>query len=267
MIRNPEELIARLKANPNVLGIARFGSRASFDDTPGGDLDLFVFVSESNLDVESLHFHAGEVPVDLLIRTLADLRHEYPVTQTDLALAEAEILHDPTGQVARELQSIGERGHPHTQDLSDHMVAFQRVSQKHVLDKVRPRLTSEPLLCEVLLGVNVYWLLLNYFRVRNLPYPGERKALKWIEAHEPEISKDIRSLYDSDLKAKLEVSERLTKLVLSPIGGPWQNGELIALAREDGVADLQPKGRAIFERLVGGVADRHTEHKEQDELS
>ncbi|MEO2004002.1 MAG: hypothetical protein ABGY41_07860 [Candidatus Poribacteria bacterium] len=179
------DLIRRLKSNPDVLGIARYGTRAPDDMTPGGDFDLFVILRERPADVESVHFHCGGIPVDMNVRTLADLRADAPLTEIDIAIATSELLYDPTGDVAALSTAVAERWQAATPRLTEHEINWSRFCQRHALDKVRHRLDSEPLLADLLLSTNVYWLLQTYFRVRSVPYPGEKPALAHIQDAEP----------------------------------------------------------------------------------
>ena len=55
------DLIERLKANPEVLGIVRYGSRTIQDKSKGGDFDLFVIVQMRDPDLESIHFYWGQM--------------------------------------------------------------------------------------------------------------------------------------------------------------------------------------------------------------
>jgi predicted nucleotidyltransferase len=73
-------LIDRLKAHPGVIGIVRYGGRRVDDPAPGGDFDLFVLLDDPPPPVESLHFYVGHIPVDMNLRTLADLDRATPLT-------------------------------------------------------------------------------------------------------------------------------------------------------------------------------------------
>ena len=49
---------------------------------------------------------------------------------------------------------------------------------------------------------------------------------------------------------RLQVSERLTTRVLEPVGGAWQDSELLAFADEETV-DLERKGAELYVALFG----------------
>ena len=256
MFRNLKNLVARLEASPSVVGIVRYGRRSLTDESPGGDFDLFVFVKERPPDIESIHFYVGDIPVDLSLRSLDDLRSDEPLTAFDTVLMDGEILYDETGILAQEIVSLGERWPPTSPALTEHEVHMNRFCQQHVLDKVRGRIADEPLLCEFLLATNIYWLVRTYFRVRCIPYPGEKDALEWLERNDPEAYTDMQYFYAShDLSEKLDVSERLTEAVLAPIGGPWRREELLVFGTNADVAHLQSKGPKVFSELFGSTVE------------
>ena len=252
MFQSLVELVARLKACPSVLGIARYGSRRAEDMSPGGDFDLFVLVKQCPEDVESLHFYVGDIPVDLNVRTLEHLRSPKPLTAFDFVLTDAEILYDDAGALSKELSALGKRWKQTPAEVTEHETQMNRFCQQHVLDKVRGRTEAEPLLCQLLLATNIYWLVQTYFRIRRIPYPGEKDALERLESTEPEIYKGVRRFYSSnDLNEKLEVSERLTDLVLASVGGPWRKGELVVFGIRADAEELHPKGCRLWRELFG----------------
>jgi hypothetical protein len=247
------ELIRRLRANPAVLGIARYGGRAAGDTEPGGDFDIFVIVRERPSDLESVHFHCGGIPVDMNVRDLADLRREAPLTEIDHAISDAELLHDPLGEVASLAKAARKRWAPQPARLTEHEVNFSRFCQRHALDKVRHRLDAEPLLADVLLSTNVYWLIQAYFRVRSLPFLGESPALCHLRENEPRVSALIKAFYAASSRAeKLSISDELTEAVLEPIGGPWRDGETLSFGTHADAAGLRQTGDALLRALVGG---------------
>ncbi len=247
------DLLRRLRASPRVVGVARYGGRAADDTTPGGDFDIFVIVRERPSDVESVHFQCGGIPVDMNVRDLDDLRRDEPLTEIDHTLATAEILHDPSGEVARLAASAREPWQPKAAKLTEHEVNMNRFCQRHALDKVRHRLESAPLLANLVLSTNVYWLIQTYFRVRSLPYPGEGPALRYLRENEPRACALIESFYGAPNRAeKLRLSDELTEIALEPIGGPWRDRETLSFGTHTDAVDLRVTGDALLQQLLSG---------------
>ncbi|NKB70221.1 MAG: hypothetical protein GKR89_24380 [Candidatus Latescibacteria bacterium] len=255
---NLPDLVAHLKANPFVLGIVRYGRRLVDDASPAGDFDLAVFVEERSADLESIHFHCGPIPVDLSVRTVVDCQGEERLDWIDLQIAKGEILFDRTGALAPVLEQAAVRWADRGLELPQHAVNMNRFSQTHVLDKVRHRLDSDPLLCEFLLGSNIGWLVRTYFSVRGKPYPGERGALEYLAAEEGQMHRQINRFYGcQNLADKFSISQGLTEQGLAPIGGSWQRGELISFGTRADAEDLNEKGEALFVCLFGGSGENY----------
>jgi len=252
MRQNLEDLITTLRASPEVLGIALYGSRRPDDLTPGGDFDLFVIVKERPPDLESIHFYWGGIPVDLNLRTIDDLQANQPLTDFDHALTDAELLYDGTGELRDELSALMRRWSDSKPVLTENVINMTRFGHRHVLDKVRGRIDQEPVLCEFLLTTNIYWLVRTYYRVRHIQYPGEKDALEHLQSEELDLYANIQYFYATrDLEEKLDISKRLTEAILSPIGGPWREGELLTSCTTDCATDLQAMGYEMLQSLLG----------------
>lgn len=252
-------LVQRLQRHPDVIGLVRYGGRRVGDMAPGGDLDLFVFLKGEAPPVESLHLYVGkppnEIPVDLNVRTLEDLEREEPLTPIDRALVGGEIVYDPGGALQETLPHLAARWPEPVPPLHDHDIAFERFSKTHILDKVRGRLDSQPTLCAFLLHTNIYWLVQSYFGLRQMAYPGEKPALGWLEIHESDLYAQVAAFYETtNLEEQVRLTEALTVKVLEPVGGPWRRDEVLAFGRAPDAPDLQERGRALFQRLLGADA-------------
>lgn len=253
MLKRLEDLVDRLEGNPAVLGIARYGGRRLADSSQGGDFDLFVFLEKYALEVESIHFYVGGIPVDMSIRTLDCLHHSKPIASIDITLVNAEILYDKTGLLKEGISGLSERWSGTSSVLTEAWVAQERFHRRHVLEKAGRRLLELPLVCELMLATNIYWLIQDYFPLRGMSYPGGlRRALNWLEAEDPTVYAAIHDFFAlHDLRDKLTISEQLTELILSPVGGAWKESEVLALAMSPDTVQLQSKGKEIFRDLFG----------------
>lgn len=244
-----KEMILVLESNKDVLGLIEYGSPHKHDDFLTGDYDLFVILKTKDSDIESLHFYINNIPVDLNIRTPEEIKKLKFAKVFETALLDGRVIHDPTGEVKRELQELIQR---HKQSkpkgITEHAIAFTRHGHKHIFDKIKGRLEETPLLCRVLLNTNIYWLIETYFKVRNLQFKGEKHAIEYLEKHEPEIYKKIVSFYAAeDIQQQVEISKGLTEHVLRPVGGVWSDNEILAFG--DGVKNTQQKGKELFQKL------------------
>lgn len=107
MLHTIDEMLAALKQHPDVRGIIEFGSNHRARAYAIGDCDLFVVLSHPIPVVSSLHFHVGDVPVDLNLTTLDQLEHLDAADRFRwTALREGEPLYAPSGKVAQALEAL-----------------------------------------------------------------------------------------------------------------------------------------------------------------
>ncbi len=245
-----EEMLAIIKSNPNTLGLVEYGSSDESDNYETGDYDLYVILRGKAHDVESLHFYIGATPVDLNLRSLQEVRSMPFAEGFDMALLDGRIIYDPTTQLSREIEKLRDRQKKHSpREYSEHSIAYARHGHKHVFNKLKGRLNTMPLLCRFLLSTNIYWLVNTYFNVRNIPFRGDKHALNYFKENEPDIYQSIEGFYSAkDLQEQFEISERLTELVLKPVGGQWQDDEILAFGNEE-TKDLIKKGEKLFQEL------------------
>ncbi len=247
---SPDDLVARLAAHRTVAGIVRYGGPTAVGD--GGDLDLFLLVDARPTALESVHFYTGEVPVDLSVRTWADLEHEPPLTPIDREAFAGEVLYDRDGNLPERLRASGRRLRPPVA-LGEQTAAFLRFGERHALDKLRGRLDREPVLCRLLLESTLYWQVQHYFLVRGLDYPGEKAALRHLREHEPELWRGIERFYAAaDLRERAAIAEEVRERVLAPVGGLWRRGEVLALGADPSVRGLQKTGQRFLDAIMSG---------------
>lgn len=261
-----KEMLAILKSTPNTLGLVEYGSPHKSDNYETGDYDLLLILQDKVYDVESLHFYIKTIPVDLNVRSLQEIQDlEFP-KGFETFLLEGRIIYDPTKKVSQELQKLKERQKTcYPKKFSEHSIAFARHGHKHVLNKIKGRLDTLPLLCRFLLNTNIYWLVETYFNIRNLPFRGEKHALNYLKESDPDIYQGIEDFYAStSLQQQVEISKRLTKLILEPVGGQWRDDEVLAFG-DDETGDLQNKGKELFQELFLHNKSEHNNLKSRGE--
>jgi len=251
MIKNLENLVAKLKNNSKVISIIEYGNRSFYNSSGNGDYDIFVIVEERLYSIESLHFYINDIPVDLNIRTIEDLKKEEPLSFIDSSIFKGRIIYDKNDVVHKLKRESKQKWKEKEDKFTEYDIAFERFSKKHVLDKVQRRLDSDPILCNLLLNTNIYWLLQSYFKFNNLIYPGEKKAISYIKENDPDIYKRLKEFYQkNDLEEKLCITEKMTDLVLKNIGGLWKQDEIIAFGINKKVNNLKGKGKKVYDILL-----------------
>lgn len=95
----------------------------------------------------------------------------------------------------------------------------------------------------------------SYFRVRRLPWDGEKGAIRYLQAHDPEYLDLFRAcLAESDRARKVQIYEQLAALTLAPVGGLWPDGATAIQLAIGADGELPPGAAALafWESLVAG---------------
>ena len=152
-----KRMVTTLIDNPAVLGLLEYGSSSAGDAQIPGDYDLLVILNNKTPKVESLHFYVDGIPVDLNLRTLDEIHKLARATGFDRILLDGRIIYDPSGSLTQEIQDLKERDRLALPDQpSVETITFTRHGAKHIIDKVKGRIDSDPTLCAFLLNQNVY---------------------------------------------------------------------------------------------------------------
>lgn len=65
-------------------------------------------------------------------------------------------------------------------------------------------------------------VMLDYFKLRHLPWRGEKSAIRYWDTNDPEFKQEfLHCLEETELSRKFAAYERLVRLALAPIGEPW----------------------------------------------
>jgi hypothetical protein len=240
------DLVIYLRAHPQVVGLVEFGSNHYAEPIITGDYDLLLILDGLELAVTSLHFRAGGIPIDLNVRAVEALRQAEQLSGFERVFLDGRIIHDPTGEIATIFQRLDSQP---AQPLPADTIARLRHWHRHILDKVEGRLESEPAFCHLLLDTNIFWLIENYFRTRQLDYRGPKQAWEYLRQEASVVYDLISRFYGTtELHERHQLSERLTALVLEPVGGAWQSEEILAFGP---ASELQQAGQSLFEQIFG----------------
>jgi len=239
------ETVNALSTNPEVVGLIEYGSSRHNDEEIHGDYDLIVVVEERDPRVESLHFYAGGIPVDLNIRSLDDIRDTWCAEGFDSVLLDGRIIHDPSGDLKAEIEELRQRDAQVPRAQSKANIPAMRHGSRHILDKIRDRRESMPTLSSYLLNQGVYWIVRQYFEVRNLEFKGEKRALEFLQEHEPVMFRSLERFYRiTDHAEQTDLFRSMAETVLTPVGGLWKDDEVLTFGDQE-------KGRELFRRLLG----------------
>ena len=240
------DMVEVLRGSPRVVGLAEYGSASHTDEVIHGDYELIVVPDAGFPDIESLHFHVGETPVDLNVRTLEQIAGMDRANGFESILLEARVIYDPSGEVRKSLAGLRDRHHRSARpQMGQERIAGMRHGARHTFDKLRGGRDVPVTLTRYMLHQCVYWAVPQYFEIRGLPYKGEKHGLAYLKEHEPRLFQCIEEFYaTTDPREQERIARAIEVAVLAPVGGLWEDGELLTFG--DGV-----RGEEAFRLLFG----------------
>jgi hypothetical protein len=245
-LATPTALIDRLKQNPQVLGILRYGAGIWPD---GADTDLCVVVAQRPTGLESVHFWLTCGPVDLNVRTVKDLERCDVEPGFDEVLLKGEVLYEREPGL---LGALSDERPAESSPPDPGQVTRMRFGHAHYLQKLEHHGRRDPLLCSVLVCGAVHWLVRAYVSVRGLPYRGERAVLRMMADDDASLLADMELATGAGaLTDRIEAVRRLTAKVLGPVGGSWRQDEVLYFEQSGTEARAREEWDAFFTSLLG----------------
>lgn len=246
-----DEVVARLTRHRAVESIAILGSGARGTLNPASDFDILVVLSEA------------PVPVSLLLTTI------------DQRLAEVVFLSAGTIErwLRMEIYDPASNAGPMLRRLQKARVAFDRAGRMtRLYEKARSRVWKEEHIQQeiweawfscnynllhtkrLLLSTDPVYLLAvdlrllpgiydqwkAYFLVRQLPWQGDKEAIRYLMSHDPDYVALLQQcLAEADRERKVQLYEKLTALTLAPLGSLWSYDTTAIEVQSEG--EVQPE--------------------------
>jgi len=222
------DFIESLKFNENIVGIVEYGGRQWNDLSKGGDYDLTVITKNMiSEDIGGLHFHIAGIPIDCIIKSVADFLYENPLSPFDTIHLNCKILFDREGITEGLLKRI-KTAWSNSFDIAERDILWFRFVFKHVIDKLRYRLHDDELYSNYSMADAMRYFLQSYEKIKNRK-PGKIKdLLKYIKENESDLYNMLENYFKaSDLDTKFHYLELCADYMAKDIGGVWQEGEVL----------------------------------------
>jgi hypothetical protein len=229
------ETIIRISRHETVEGLIEVGSSSGPGLTPASDYDLILVLSCMRVPLHvALTYIAGRV-TDVIF---------YPAAAIARIL-EAESLQDAAdameGKLIRWLQSglvvfdrSGRLGRAQEKVRNGQWLRMATDSELYAtwfhinynVTQTRRMLVSTDPVYQTAIDIRLLYTLADlwtaYFRVRRLPWEGEKGAVRYLEVHDAHfLALFRRCLAETDRVHRAALYEQLAVLVLAPIGGLW----------------------------------------------
>jgi len=245
-----DEVVARLAQHREVESIAILGSGATGILSPASDYDVLVVLSEMPVPVslvlttierrlaEVVFFSADTIEQWLAMETFDTESYAGSMLRR---LKKARVAFDRTGRITRlyekALSSSWEEKH-------DQQKVWQAwFNCNYDLQHTKRLLTStDPVYLmagDLRLLSGIYDLWKAYFLIRQVPWQGEKEAIRYLMSHDPAYVEVFqRCLAETNRERKVELYEKVAALTLAPLGALWSYDATALELRTEG--DIQP---------------------------
>mgnify|MGYP001566405061 CR=1 FL=1 len=239
-----EQIIEKLKSNPEVDSVFLTGSYATKEAGPHSDIDLVIIFRENQYQLRSLYRWINGVFADIFFFDLADLQRISSTEKIDwnspdgnLAnwIKKAEIQFDQSGTLSalkKQVETLDQTGVV----TKDKQSFWQKINYNFIANQ-RYFESADPLYHEALelrLLYSTIELIGAYLALRDMPWQGEKSAVLYLKKNAP----DFYAVFKQYLQAK-SVKERFANyakmfsLVLTEEYGPWHQEDHIVITTDN----------------------------------
>lgn len=237
-----EETIARLTSSPAVDGLLLMGTTGTGELTPASDYDLLLVLDGAPVSLRMVNTWIDRRLTEIYCTTVADLARvadnaaSWPDRSVEGAmvrwLQSGRIVHDRAGHLA---QARSAAQAVQTQPLATERERFGAWGQTNydLAQTKRYLASADPIAQEaadwrMLYGISD--VIAHYFTVRHLPWRGEKPAIRYLAANDPDFLALLRRcLAETDRHGKFAWYEELARLALAPVGRLWEAGTALVV--------------------------------------
>ena len=259
------EVTDRLSQKAEVEGIILVGSAVEDAMTPVSDYDLVIVLNASPVPL-----HVGVTSIDgrfadLVFHTTAQVEEFLAATKPFSFFAwtgrlvgwleVGEILFD-RNSLLRQAQAKAHNGAWIEDDpAGDAFHAWNGVNYNLAVAR-RLIAAEDPLYLQTLdLRMALYApadLFFNYFRARHLRWDGDKQAIRYLKAHDPEyLVLFQRFVSEQDRTQKFRLYEQLAVRTLEPVGDLWADGDTVIMPDAKIVTtEMEQQALTFWEHLI-----------------
>lgn len=234
--------VQRLAAHHLIDGILLMGTTGTDDLTPDSDYDVLLVLDTETAPVRMVNTWVDGRLTEVYCTTVRAIQRivksgtVWPDASEEAAiirwLQAGRIVFDRAGRLAK----ARKRSHSATVQPLPAAEELHEVWQKigYNLAQIQRYLSSDdPVSQEV-----VDWRLLYsvedvkqaYFLLRQVPWRGEKFAIRYLIEHDPDFLDTFRRyLAESDRDKKVALYEELARKAVSPVGEIWERGRTVAV--------------------------------------
>lgn len=233
-----EELIDRLRRSRQVDATAIIGSASEGRLNPASDFDLLIVLAEKPLPITGgvalLEGHFTDIifttPEEVAQLSEAD-DDTVPLGTIDGTIVRwmktARIGFDKSGCLTRLQKRAGEGLPLKPPSEGEKLSRLDKASYN--LAHTKRMLTSDDPVYHAAVDLRLLYqlsdLMVDYFLVRGLPWPGEKEAIRYWRRADPEyLDLFTKCLHEKDRARRVGCYEELATKTMAPVGPLWQTG-------------------------------------------
>lgn len=259
-----DEVVARLTQHGEVESIAILGSGATGILNPASDYDILVVLSEAPVPVslvlttidqrlaEVVFLPAGTIEQWLSTETFDPASNAGPMLRR---LQKARVAFDRTGRITRLYEKAWSSSWKEEHPQQEVWEAW--FSCNYDLQHTKRLLTStDPtylMAVDLRLLPGIYDLWKAYFLVRQVPWQGDKEAIRYLMSHDPDYLALLQQcLAEADREHKVHLYEKVAELTLAPLGALWNDDATAIEVHTEGEAqpELLQAAFAWWEQLI-----------------
>lgn len=259
-----DEVVARLTQHGEVESIAILGSGATGILNPASDYDILVVLSEAPVPVslvlttidqrlaEVVFLPAGTIEQWLSLETFDPASNAGPMLRR---LQRARVAFDRTGRITRlhEKARSSSWKEEHTQQEVWEAWFSCNYDLQHTKRLVTSTNPTYLMAVDLRLLFGIYDLWKAYFLVRQLPWQGDKEAIRYLMSHDPDYLTLLQQcLAEADRERKVHLYEKVAGLTLAPLGALWNYDATAIEVHTEGEAqpELLQAAFAWWEQLI-----------------
>ena len=251
-------LIEKMKSSPRVKGIFTTGTTIS-DLTPSNDIDLVVILDENKEGIKSVYTTIQDHFSDIFffdIDFLNQLKNKHDVFGNNFDgmfaewLTKGEIEYDPENLLLALKNELGEN--PPLQKVADSEKRdFWIKTNYNFIANLRYYNSGDELYkkaIEIRLLYSVVELLTAYFSFRDIPWRGEKVAVKYLEQNDQKFFSIFQAYFrSSSLEDKMKYYRELFSEIFFGEYQRWENDFIVTVSNQN---QYDPKLISFWNQIV-----------------
>jgi hypothetical protein len=239
-----DEALDRLRTSPSVDGLALFGSQTGIVH-PASDYDLLILVREMPEPIFQMFTTIDGRMADIVFVEAAwvDILLDFgqPAAASSFEgmffqkMRTARIVYDASNRLKRAQRLVQAQPLLLPSDEGDLYSVWFWLNQglSHMKRMIQVDAPAYQTAVDLMLMGALSSICRDYFRVRSLPWEGEKAAARYLTAHDPAFLELLRAcIAQSERHGRLGLYEQLAWLALEPVGALWETGVTAVFLRD-----------------------------------